>query len=231
MPGVHAIPLGFVNAFLVEDGRELTLIDTGVPGSGTKIVAAVEQLGHRPRDVRRILVTHLHADHTGGLAVVKTLTGAEAWMHPADAELVARGVAARPMGGGPGLLGLTAGAFMRRRPEPRVHPAPIENLIEEGAEVPGCGLRAIHVPGHAAGQLAFHRPGDGGILFAADAAANLLGRVRLSVVYEDLGQGRRDAARLAGLDFEVACFGHGPALVGGASRKFKKRWGGKPADG
>ena len=31
--------------------------------------------------------------------------------------------------------------------------------------------------------------------------------------------------RLAALDFDVACFGHGEAIVQGASAQFKQKWG------
>jgi hypothetical protein len=49
--GLWQIGLGAVNAFLIEDG-ELTLIDTGLPKSDDKIVAAIESTGkkrHRPQ--------------------------------------------------------------------------------------------------------------------------------------------------------------------------------------
>lgn len=226
VPGVHTVPLGFVNAFILETGDGVTLIDTGTPGSGTRIVAAVEQLGYRARDVRAVLVTHAHADHTGGLQVVKTLTGAEAYMQVADARLVERGQAMRPMVPGPGLTGRVAARLAAHRTA-RVPPAKVEHLVEDGDELPFAGgLKAIHLPGHCAGQLAFLRSSDG-VLFAADAAARLLGRLRLAIIYEDLEQGRRDAARLAGLDFEVACFGHGAAITAGASRAFRRSWGGR----
>ena len=38
VPGVHLVALGFVNAYLLEGGDGLTLIDTGIPGSAPKIL-------------------------------------------------------------------------------------------------------------------------------------------------------------------------------------------------
>ena len=96
VPGLHQVNLGLVNAYVLQDGQELTLIDTGIGGSAAKILEGIAALGRRPQDVKRILITHLHADHTGGLAALKRATGAPVYMHAADAELVAQGVAMRP---------------------------------------------------------------------------------------------------------------------------------------
>ncbi len=94
--GVYALSLGPVNAFLIDDDG-LTLIDTGVPGSSDAIHQAVRELGRQPSDIRRILVTHCHADHSGSLAALVRATDAPAYMHPEDAALVRAGKAGRPM--------------------------------------------------------------------------------------------------------------------------------------
>ncbi len=58
------------------------------------------------------------------------------------------------------------------------------------------------------------------VLFVGDAAANMMG-LGLSLGYEDLELGKRSLARLATLDFEVACFGHGAPIKRGASARFQ----------
>lgn len=225
VPHVYAIPLGIVNAFLIE-ADDLTLIDTGVPGSAPKILDAVRSLGRRPDEIRHILVTHCHGDHSGSLAALKAATGAPAYMHPADAALVREGKAARRMWPGPGLLArIVVPLMMRGAAKMRVDPAQIEHEVQDGEDLPIAGsIQAIHVPGHCAGQLAFLWPREGGVLFAADAAANMLGRLGPSIVYEDYAEGLRSLARLAALDFTVACFGHGSAISSGAAGRFRRKW-------
>ena len=67
-------------------------------------------------------------------------------------------------------------------------------------------------------------PRHGGVLFAADAASNMLGRLGPSIFYEDLAEGTRSLQRLAALDFAIACFGHGRPIASHASERFRRRW-------
>ena len=58
---------------------------------------------------------------------------------------------------------------------------------------------------------------------AADAAANMFG-LGLSVAYEDRAEGEWHLHWLAALEFRVACFGHGKAIIGAAASRFRRRW-------
>ena len=107
------------------------------------------------------------------------------------------------------------------RPVAAVEPAPIEHGVEDGDVLPG-GLKAIHVPGHCAGQIAPVAQ-HGGVLIAADACANLMG-LGLSLGYEDLELGLRSLRKLSALSFQVGCFGHGKPIVKEASRRFRELW-------
>ena len=227
VPGVYRISLGIVNAFLLDSMDSLTLIDTGIPGSADKILAAVRELGKQPDAIRHLLVTHLHADHTGSLAVLKAATGAPAYMHPADAALVREGQASRPMRPAPGLMPRVMFTMMRLRGAPvATEAAAIEHEINDGQTLPiAGGLQVIHAPGHSAGQVVFLWPQQGGVLFVADAAGNIGNRLGPSIVYEDLALGMETLTRLAHLSFEVACFGHGAPIKTGADHLFRQKWG------
>lgn len=224
VPQVYGISLGPVNAFLLE-GDHLILIDTGIPGSAGKILAAVESLGKRPEDIGHILVTHCHPDHSGSLAELKQRTGAVAVMHPLDAALVEKGEAMRSVSAAPGVINwLIYNLFMKRQGPAVIEPAQIEQTVDDGDELPlAGGLKVIHAPGHSAGQVAFLWPQHGGVLFAADVATHMI-RLGYPPIFEDLAEGRRSLARLGKLDFEIACFGHGKAIVGGAAARFRQKW-------
>lgn len=224
VPGLYGISLGPVNVFLIDYGADLTLIDTGVSASTEKILRAIQELDKQPAQLKHILVTHCHPDHAGSLAALKQATGALAYMHPCDAELVTKGQASRPLYPAPGLVNQMLFKIFVRSGTAHIPSAEIECLVNDGQELAMAGgIKAIHAPGHCAGQLALLWPQHGGVLFAADTASNMLG-LNLSMCYEDLAEGQRTLARLAGLKFEVACFGHGKAITSGAAQCFRQKF-------
>jgi glyoxylase-like metal-dependent hydrolase (beta-lactamase superfamily II) len=62
---------GMINAFLVNMGDRLVLIDSGAGNlygkDGGGLVAAIRAAGYAPDQVDDIFITHLHEDHAGGL--------------------------------------------------------------------------------------------------------------------------------------------------------------------
>jgi glyoxylase-like metal-dependent hydrolase (beta-lactamase superfamily II) len=221
-PNVYTLGLGPVNLFLIQDEGGLTLIDTGYENSETTIVAALQQLGHPPTDVKNIIVTHCHPDHAGSLAAMKQLTQAPAWMHPADAEIVGGGTSpARPQVS-PGLLNRFLYQIFIKNSSGRVPAATVEKALQDDQVLPFAGgLRAIHAPGHSTGQMALLYPQGGGLLFVADACGHIAG-LDYSLVYNDVDEGRRSLRKLAQLNFTAVCFSHGKLLKDAA--KFKAKW-------
>jgi glyoxylase-like metal-dependent hydrolase (beta-lactamase superfamily II) len=227
LPGLFALRIKFVNVFWIVDGDSVTLIDTGLPGNDGTILDAISTCGRKPDDVRAILVTHCHYDHSGSLAALKNRTGATTYMHPLDAELVRQGRTMRPVVPAPSpFSGLIYHLVVKNFPLDRypIDPVSVDRDLVDGQELPiADGIRAIHIPGHCAGQLAFLWNRHGGVLFAADAAVHG-SDLKLARVYEDLAVGVRSLAKISALTFDNACFSHGRPILGGASEKFRAKW-------
>ncbi|MBI5715226.1 MAG: MBL fold metallo-hydrolase, partial [Chloroflexi bacterium] len=75
-PNLHCIPLSIVNAFLIVEDDGLTLVDTGLPKNEKKILKYIEEIGRKPNDLKRILLTHADGDHVGSAKALRELTGA-----------------------------------------------------------------------------------------------------------------------------------------------------------
>ena len=90
-PGVHALGHkagGRVHAFLIDEGGELTLVDTLFEGDARLVLAAISALGRTPSDLKRIAITHAHRSHLGGLAALKRQTGATVHAHEWEADII-----------------------------------------------------------------------------------------------------------------------------------------------
>ncbi len=224
-PHVYAISLGFVNIFLIDRG-ELTLIDTGTPGSADTIMEGIRAAGCRPEDLKHILISHLHVDHVGSAKALQAATGAQVHMHPTDAADLAAGKTMRGVEPGPGLLNRIIVPLMKHAPGSGTVEAPrVDHPLEDGQVLDFAGgLRVVHAPGHTAGHVVFLLPEDGGLLFASDACSNMT-HLGPSILYESYEEGCRTLKRLAEMPFETVVFAHGRPLHD-ASRRFGEKWRG-----
>jgi len=66
----------FFTPTLVNNGSELVLFDTGLQGAAT--VQAIESAGYTADQVDKVVITHMHGDHIGGLSTDGTPTFANA---------------------------------------------------------------------------------------------------------------------------------------------------------
>jgi glyoxylase-like metal-dependent hydrolase (beta-lactamase superfamily II) len=219
-PGLTAIDFdGRVWAYLYEEAGSLALIDTGISGRVQLVLDAIAAARRKPEDLRSVVLTHCHKDHAGTLAELQRMTGARALVHSLDAPVV-RGEA-------------EAGAPVLSAPEqaifnvvaadiPDSEPAAVHHELEDGDEIDiGGGARIIHLPGHTPGSIAVYLPLTR-TLFTGDAVASIDGRLIPGVFNVDPVQARESLQRLAAIDFDIACFGHGPPLARDASVAFRR---------
>lgn len=212
VPGVHALRvIGSKVHLIVED--EITLIDAGHRGSGRVVKRYLARIGRSERDITRIVCTHGHPDHIGGVAEIAASSGAAIHIHPSDAARLRTGlrdVLANPV---PGQIL----AFLTR---PITDPKPLLH----GDIVPALGgLHVVHTPGHTPGSVCLYAPRLR-LLFTGDALQLVHGRLARPhhVFSDDLAEARRSVARLAELDVDTICFAHYPPLRGGASAALRE---------
>src|SRR5580704_15316633 len=103
--GVHLVPMGMANAYLIEGDDGLTLIDAGCPNKEAAVLGAIRGLGRSQDQLKYLIFTHGHPDHIGSAAAIVRETGARTYMHPLDIPVAESGGPFRPMTPAPGLLG------------------------------------------------------------------------------------------------------------------------------
>ncbi|WP_069883843.1 MBL fold metallo-hydrolase [Streptomyces luteocolor] len=220
LPELHMLRFPVGQAYLWRDGDELTLIDAGAAGAGAEIVRAVAGLGLRPRDVRRIVLTHFHEDHAGGAGEFAELSGAPVFAHALDAPFArAEAVGPEPVYEDWEVpIHAAAKALLPPVPAEPVLPAEIREVADGDVLDFGGGARVVAAPGHTDGSIAVHLPARG-VLFTGDAvaASPVDGQVVLGVFNLDRARAIDSLRRLAALEHEVACFGHGEPVTERAS--------------
>ncbi len=208
-------PRAVVNGFLV-NADELTLIDTGTPGAASKLLDAIRRVGRTPGDVKRIVVTHRHSDHAGNAAELARVTGADVHVAPADAPFVTEGrEQSTPQPATP--LGRVMVPYVKLALPWKLAPIAARSTLVDGASVGP--FRVVETPGHTPGHVSLLWE-ERGILFTGDAAANLTA-VGPHPAADDPDSARESFRRLAGLEFDSACFGHGRTIKSGAAVAFR----------
>lgn len=202
--------------YIIESSDGLTMIDATVPGAMGKITSELSKIGRQMSEIKRILITHAHPDHIGSLAAVQKFTGAQVYVHPRDAAAT-RGDAAITRPDPKTLTGLTK-LLAQVIPNPSMQPAPVHREIVEGDVLDEVlpGFTLVETPGHSPGQVAYWYPALR-LMFCGDTVG-VFDRMRLPIapVTVDMAQAKRSIRKIADMDVDILCFGHGKPIIGNA---------------
>jgi glyoxylase-like metal-dependent hydrolase (beta-lactamase superfamily II) len=148
------------NAFLINTGDKLVLIDTGTGGKGANfavfrgcghLIANLRAAGYLPEQVDEVYITHTHLDHVGGLTLGEQRTFPNATVRAATSEvdgfLNPDRMAAAPKAKKAGLQAL-ADLF-----QPYIKAGRFSAFNEDRTLVPG--IRALATHGHTPGHTSY----------------------------------------------------------------------------
>lgn len=162
---LHVIHGLAVCCFLLADGDNSVLLDTGLFGETIFIKRKLRQLGLRPESIKTILLTHGHLDHAGNLAHLKCWTGAKILAHPAEQIHIDGKYPYRGVNRWCGRME-AFGRFVLS-----YQPARIDEFLGDGQVLPlWGGLQVIHLPGHTLGHCGFYSE-KYDLLFSGDMMA------------------------------------------------------------
>lgn len=220
VPGLFQVRTRGSRAYLAVDGANITLIDTGSLGSGTRILRAVEEIGRSPEDIKHIVITHYHLDHVGGLSELQEWVPARTGVHFAEAPHVASDLPLPNPFTHPLLARICEPYLLRNDPGA----ARVDVHLDDGDELPALGgMRVVHAPGHTAGSISLYFP-QRGLLLVGDAMQYKFGRLMLPsrLFTQDMAEATESVRKLAALDFETLCFSHFRPILDGADAKVRE---------
>ena len=85
---LYYVGVGYVGAWLVTTDQGLILIDTLEGAYKDHALESIRKLGFDPKDIKYIVLTHYHLDHTAGAAGIQNAYGARVAMGEADWEAI-----------------------------------------------------------------------------------------------------------------------------------------------
>ena len=208
VPRVYSLRAFGCQVFALLD-EDVTLIDAGAPGSTRLIARQLEELGYSLANVSRIILTHFHWDHAAAVAEVAKASGAEVFVHEAEAAFLRGEKPYRSPFANQALASLTGWAYRLAMPEPM----PVTPL-EQNDVIPALGgIRIHHTPGHTPGSIVMQLQ-EQGIIFTGDVLQSRRSKpIGPSLVYtQDRTQAEDSIRRIAEIDFDTICYSHFPPL-------------------
>jgi hydroxyacylglutathione hydrolase len=197
-------PAGF-NIYMIRSGDGWVLVDTSTRHSRRRILRQL------PGKLEAIFITHAHRDHAGSMHAVATETGAPVWGSEVDADALEGKVDEPiPTQHKDHIVNRLFAGWWR-------DPHPVSRRLRDGDDV--AGFTVIEFPGHTHGQIGLWRESDQTVICGDTMrSVNLVtGLPQLGEMPElftvDISEARRSIRKLAALEANTVCFGHGRPLT------------------
>jgi len=175
------------NSYIIDD----VIIDTGTGINKDNLLGALNALNISPDDIKLVINTHCHFDHTGGNGIFQN---ADIAIHKKDAPPLEEGD------------DIATAAYLFGA---SIKPLKIDLKLKEGDNIGD--FEIIHTPGHTQGSICLY---DGETLISGDTifAYGGFGRVDMGGSIKDMKQSIK---KLLKLDIKHILPGHGPWVEDG----------------
>lgn len=197
------------HVYLVQSDGDALLIDAGGGVDIAPILAEIDRDGIPRTSIRRLLLTHAHADHAGGAAALADALGCEIHASDLAGDYLKRGDETA--------ISLDRARRAGAYPADYVfRPAPVASVLHAGdrVSVGSLELEVLETPGHCGGHLSYvlHRPG-GIDCFCGDALF-AQGAIILQDIWDcTVGDSCRSVEKIAALHPDGFFPGHGAVAI------------------
>lgn len=225
-------PIGSANCYFIEDSLP-TLIDAGFYSEDSlrRVSLALEKIGYRFSDIRRVLLTHGHIDHVGLAGEIFRISGAAIFIHPMDRNKITWGTEKKA---DEKMEGFTR--FLRKAGVPKILIQTLANqvsghlkkffpeefdvkYIEDGENFAfdGFSLRVLLTPGHTSGSVCFFDPMERRLFSGDHLLENISPNPLIEIENQDKGRDYKSLSSylnsleiIRNLDVSSILPGHGP---------------------
>lgn len=177
--GIYFVGTEGLGMFFIPTAEGHIVIDGGMPDQAAMVADAITKLGYDPKDIKILLNSHAHLDHSGGLADLKAMSGAQMIASEGDRSALEGGF----------YLGSEEEDFLF------APPIKVDRIIADGETVSlgGVTMTAHLHPGHSRGCTSWTMDvAQGGKIYevmvfcSATVAANrLVGRPQYEGIVDD----------------------------------------------
>ena len=183
---------GDAAVYLIKVNDKAGLVDAGTGRSTDRIIQNIRDNSVNPEQIRYLLVTHCHFDHTGGAKEIKALTGCQIIAHELEAPFLEKADQI-----------VTAAKWYGANLDPFAVDRKIKGQRER-ITLGGRVIEAIHIPGHSPGSMAFVMESEGfKVLFGQDVHGPLDARL-----LSDRKKYNQSLKLMLSLEADILCEGH-----------------------
>lgn len=155
-----------VVSYLVEEGpKDLTLIDTCFVKDVPKLETYLTNIGHSMEEINRIVLTHLHIDHTQAVNEIMKISGGAEYLtsnpryhglptHETVTQILQK-------------YGISIDDLIKRFGSFEQEQVIVDQVLKDGDMI-GTKLQVIHTPGHTPGHISLYSERER-IIFGADS--------------------------------------------------------------
>lgn len=190
--------------YLIDCGDNAILIDSGAGIDQKTILANIQAEGINPDIITKILLTHAHADHSGGASGFVDRLHCQVFLHQAEADALEHGDEDA----------LSLAPAKRRGYYPsdyRLKPTHVDNRLGDGNVIDAgkYKIRVYYTPGHSRGSVCYLLEGhERRVLFSGDSFF-LGGKINLlNCAGSSLDDYREHSRKLSGLSVDALMPGH-----------------------
>lgn len=176
-PGVYHFETFPINWYVVEQEGRLTIVDAGFPGYYQVLVDGLRSIGHDLKDIDAVILTHIHADHTGFAERLRRDLDIPVFVHESDMPASRKIPRIPPIGF---IINFWRPFVLRyiliravQNGVTRTEDIPRATSYKDGEVLKAPGkLRAIHIPGHTEGHCMLYMENNS-VIFTGDALVTL----------------------------------------------------------